>query len=404
MTDKVNLRVDFINGAPGARVINSMGTGLISGGVLSINADTSKFNLSAGTGCVINEADPNSPVVYNLSWSTLTAQTVTNLATSTVSYISINSAGVVVQSTTAPTAADGQLQVFIGQLGHANNATIATAVNTPTIFNNGTNLIRAISEAVGVLGRGLAVSANGANLSINMASGSLVKEGINYEAATTAKHTKTFSAQTLATVRRRTQIGGAGTSTTLDVGNYDLAGVVTALSANKFTNQRTYLISSGNIIVQYGQSIYNSLSEAVAAINSESFVLLSNLAENAKLIGVISVKSTATNLSTSSDAKFSNASSSVGGSSVAAVSDHGLLNGLADDDHVQYLRVDGAREVSGNFGIGTTSYGSGAGVLGIANAATAPAANPTGGGVLYVEAGALKYRGSSGTITTLGAA
>ena len=35
---------------------------------------------------------------------------------------------------------------------------------------------------------------------------------------------------------------------------------------------------------------------------------------------------------------------------------------------------------------------------------TAPAANATSGGYLYVEAGALKYRGSSGTITTLGAA
>jgi hypothetical protein len=35
---------------------------------------------------------------------------------------------------------------------------------------------------------------------------------------------------------------------------------------------------------------------------------------------------------------------------------------------------------------------------------TAPSANLTGGGILYVESGALKYRGSSGTITTLGAA
>lgn len=32
---------------------------------------------------------------------------------------------------------------------------------------------------------------------------------------------------------------------------------------------------------------------------------------------------------------------------------------------------------------------------------TAPAANLTGGGYLYVEAGALKYRGSSGTVTTI---
>ena len=43
----------------------------------------------------------------------------------------------------------------------------------------------------------------------------------------------------------------------------------------------------------------------------------------------------------------------------------------------------------------------GLGVLGLGEAATAPAANPTGGGVLYVSGGALKYRGSAGTVTTL---
>jgi hypothetical protein len=55
-----------------------------------------------------------------------------------------------------------------------------------------------------------------------------------------------------------------------------------------------------------------------------------------------------------------------------------------------------------NVGVGTHSeFGSGAGVIGIANATTVPTANPTGGGVFYVQAGALKYRGSSGTITTI---
>jgi hypothetical protein len=57
---------------------------------------------------------------------------------------------------------------------------------------------------------------------------------------------------------------------------------------------------------------------------------------------------------------------------------------------------------SGNVGIGTTDqFGGGATVVGIANAATVPSSNPTGGGVLYVEGGALKYRGSSGTVTTI---
>jgi hypothetical protein len=52
----------------------------------------------------------------------------------------------------------------------------------------------------------------------------------------------------------------------------------------------------------------------------------------------------------------------------------------------------------------TKAFGGGVGVLGIANASTVPSTNPAGGGVLYVESGALKYRGSGGTITTLGAA
>ena len=52
----------------------------------------------------------------------------------------------------------------------------------------------------------------------------------------------------------------------------------------------------------------------------------------------------------------------------------------------------------------TPSMGGGSRVLGIANGATAPNSNPSGGGVLYAEAGALKWRGSSGTVTTIAAA
>lgn len=51
--------------------------------------------------------------------------------------------------------------------------------------------------------------------------------------------------------------------------------------------------------------------------------------------------------------------------------------------------------------INTTSMGGGVGVFAMANAGTAPTTNPTAGGVLYIEAGALKYRGSSGTVTTI---
>ena len=59
---------------------------------------------------------------------------------------------------------------------------------------------------------------------------------------------------------------------------------------------------------------------------------------------------------------------------------------------------------SGNVGVGVSTFGtSAAKVIGIANG-TAPSTSPAGMGQLYVEAGALKYRGSSGTITTLAVA
>ena len=47
------------------------------------------------------------------------------------------------------------------------------------------------------------------------------------------------------------------------------------------------------------------------------------------------------------------------------------------------------------------SVGGGSRVLGITNATTVPSSNPTNGGIVYVESGALKYRGSGGAITTI---
>ncbi len=55
----------------------------------------------------------------------------------------------------------------------------------------------------------------------------------------------------------------------------------------------------------------------------------------------------------------------------------------------------------GNIGLGGNSFGGGTQTVFIANAGTVPTTNPTGGGIMYVEGGALKYRGSSGTITVI---
>jgi hypothetical protein len=56
-----------------------------------------------------------------------------------------------------------------------------------------------------------------------------------------------------------------------------------------------------------------------------------------------------------------------------------------------------------NVGLGTDTFGTSAEkVIGIANG-VAPSTSPTGVGQLYVESGALKYRGAGGTVTTIAA-
>jgi hypothetical protein len=62
-----------------------------------------------------------------------------------------------------------------------------------------------------------------------------------------------------------------------------------------------------------------------------------------------------------------------------------------------------AMDNEGNIGVGSLSGfgGGGSGVVAIAEAKRPPEDDPKGGGILYVEGGALKYRGPSGTVTIL---
>jgi hypothetical protein len=74
-----------------------------------------------------------------------------------------------------------------------------------------------------------------------------------------------------------------------------------------------------------------------------------------------------------------------------------VLGGTTGVTTLFQMRKDGALAIgaAGDWGSGTGA------VIFVANTTLAPAANPVGGGVLYVEAGVLKYRGSGGTITTI---
>lgn len=287
-------------------------SGLKFGGVLSINgSNPARFDITAGSGEIVDYWTDitQPPVVTDVTWSAYTNQVVTNLATQTITYILIDSTGAIVQQNTPPTPLQKREYIFLGSLAHANFTTINNVINSPDIIHSPLSQARDLFGAIGIVNEGHTVSANGANLSINITEGYLFRLGANFRNDPQDPSRVYTAAKTAATIRRRTQTGNGATGvTTLDPGNYDVAGTITALSGTKYTNQRVYQQLSGNIIVQYGQAEYNSMASAVAAIGTETFVEFSNVQDTAVLIGVITVRSTATALNDSTQATFTRVS------------------------------------------------------------------------------------------------
>jgi len=88
---------------------------------------------------------------------------------------------------------------------------------------------------------------------------------------------------------------------------------------------------------------------------------------------------------------------------IAVQSDKLQINGRdANNEAFETIAVFQRLAAGGNIGLRTRDqFGGGQGVIGIGNAEKAPSGNPAQGGVLYVEDGALKYRGSQGTVTVI---
>lgn len=99
---------------------------------------------------------------------------------------------------------------------------------------------------------------------------------------------------------------------------------------------------------------------------------------------------------------------STAGTAYMVVTHHGVNTDLFNPNNgtgstsapTAFLSSTPLTAVGHNVGLRTSSdFGGGVGVLGIANRTTAPSSNPTGGIVLYAEAGVAKVRGSAGVVT-----
>lgn len=93
---------------------------------------------------------------------------------------------------------------------------------------------------------------------------------------------------------------------------------------------------------------------------------------------------------------------------IAVQADQLHINGRnADDTAFETIVVFQRKAAGGNIRVGFPEakqfkkFGGGKGVSAMANASVAPSMNLLGAGMVYVQDGALQYRGSNGTVTVL---
>lgn len=282
-------------------------TGLISGGALSINGvDDTKFDVAAGVAIFADYTNPTKSLANIVSFGPFSAVTVPTLATANVTYIGLNSSGAIVQQTTRFTNTQRRSIVSLGAVVHSNRTNL-NAVNT--IVSVARQLLNQFGDGIRAIGQlnlsGTVYSSVGANLQMQRSAGELFSPGANFHVNPDDPHSATIGAQNPVSFRYRLANGTEYTDrTTIDPGNYDNAGVLTAVPANRYTVQLIAVFQSGVTRLQYGQVLYNQLSDAVAAAQAQSMTVESNIAENGVMRGYVVVKGDATALNDTAQAVF----------------------------------------------------------------------------------------------------
>ena len=285
---------------------NEVGTGVISGGLLTINADDTLFDISDGNGIINN---PTTGANTYISWTGLTGQSTTYTGLST--YVSIDSSSSVVYSSVTPSESSTRDNIFLGILYHGNATNITTILDAQETLLNSVNQIRDLMEALGYINVSGNVMSSNSLLTIAKTTGEIMRHGINFTNDIKNPHIATssaFDSNVADTFRYIYQDGSIGTASITDIitDEYDDgngSGSPGNVPNNRYTVQRIYILPD-IIRIQPGQFLYRSIEDAKAAIVTEAFVTNVDIAEIGMLTAYLAVKGNANDLSDLDEAEF----------------------------------------------------------------------------------------------------
>jgi hypothetical protein len=404
------LDTDLIQGISGQRFVENLQTGLLYGGLLQVNAGNSAyFDVSAGVG-IISTAGASltaypTPSLSYITWSSFTGVTVTGITSDEETWISINSSGNLVQQNTKWLDSQFDNSIPLGVLIHPNNTTINFAVAIPHVAYGQPSQLDPFVRAFGPIKiSGHEISANGANLQVNKSTGAAYLIGRNYATNPSSPNVVEDTNATPISTMYRYYRDGSGkftvvTNSSIDPSKYDDGtGTLNTVPGGQYTIQRLFFLPGVPTVLAsyYGRELYNSIETAQANIPFEQFTEDDSTASLGVFAGYLIVKSGATQLNNTADAKFINSGifrnlSNIGGGGVAATS----LDDLSD---VTITSAANGQVLKYSSGVWVNDSVSNLNLVSAAVAGSGINVSGATGSVTITNTGVLSFNGNTGAV------
>lgn len=314
LTGPLLINTATLNLNVGQALATTVSTGVLTGGLMT-GVGTSTVTFGAMTGYIVDyTTTPANPTVKMVNMAGQAHPLAGVELTRAVNWWMVDEFGVITSQATRPTDAERRSKIQLGVTGSLiGPGTLFNVQPLPVILNQAAEQFADLLYGLGPFSiDGNAISANGANLQVNKTAGVGFAASFGYAVTPQAPHHVVSPAETPMTFRYATRLSGSQgpLTTTVDVGNYDVAGVITPVpgGASTSTIHRVFLFGTGiataQIAVQYGQNIYSSLASALDNIGAGTFVINPDFLGIGVLIGYIVVTKSATVLNNQAQAVF----------------------------------------------------------------------------------------------------
>lgn len=267
--------------------ITNQSTGLIKGGIISVNSgDNTLIDISAGFGQIVNSTtDPDNPTKTPVPWIVKTGYDLTTMPAPgdvVAIFLSIDSNGDVIEGLALPTPDERRDYISLGIVARIDNGIIVFAGNDPkNIIHNPTSQLQDFMEAWGSFNlEGNQILPNATDLQIKKTEGSVFSNGSNFVTNPKNPHVKILAEQ--APVDPFNYKLGDGTDITLvaselDPDNYDDGtDILATVPINKWTVQHVSVFSSNVVEVLYGQEVFDKEEDAITALANIEFIIPSD--------------------------------------------------------------------------------------------------------------------------------